>query len=122
MTLCNDIYKEKRINKKEYQTLLLLLNPFAPHITEEIWEKQKFTPKIYDSKWPICDETKLIKNSINLPVQINGKMRGTIEIVSDLKQEEILEKIKKDSVISKYISNDIKKIILVPNRIINIIC
>ena len=57
-----------------------------------------------------------------MPVQINGKMRGTIEIVSDLKQEEILEKIKKDSVISKYISNDIKKIILVPNRIINIIC
>ena len=122
MSLCNDIYKEKKINKKEFETLLLLLNPFAPHITEELWEKQNFTPKISEEKWPTYNENKLVKNVISLPVQINGKMRGTIQVPSNAGQEDILKLINQDSVISKYLTADIKKVILVPNRIINIIC
>ena len=122
MSLCNDIYKEKKINKKEFETLLLLLNPFAPHITEELWEKQNFTPKISEAKWPTYNENKLVKNVISLPVQINGKMRGTIQVPSNASQEDIMKLINQDNVISKYLTADIKKVILVPNRIINIIC
>ena len=122
MTLCNDIYKNKAINTAEFKTLLILLNPFAPHITEELWEKNNFTPMFKDVAWPSYDEKALIKQVINLPVQINGKMRGTVIVSPTDDQNQIIEIIKNDSNISKYLTGSIKKCILVPNRIINIIC
>ena len=123
MTLCNEIYKVGKINKKEYQTLVLLVSPFAPHIAEEIWERCKFEPEFKNASWPTFDESALVKDVINLPVQINGKMRGTIEVGTEESQEAIVEKIKNEPSLSKYLENSvIKKIILVPNRIINIIC
>ena len=122
MTLCNEIYKVKKINKFEYKTLLTLLNPFAPHMTEELWEINNFSPKFVDASWPSHDESALVKQFINLPVQINGKMRGTVEVSQSMTQEEIVEFIKLDANISKYVTAPIKKVILVPNRIINIIC
>lgn len=123
MTLCNEIYKVGKINKKEYQTLVLLVSPFAPHIAEEIWERCKFEPEFKNASWPTFNENALVKDVINLPVQINGKMRGTIEVGTEESQEAIVEKIKNEPSLSKYLENSvIKKIILVPNRIINIIC
>lgn len=122
MTLCNEIYKNRKINREEFKTLLILLNPFAPHITEELWEINKFSPEFKNVSWPNYDEKALVKNVISLPVQINGKMRGTIEVSPSAGQEEILNLVKSDSVISKYLTEPIKKVILVPNRIINIIC
>ncbi len=122
MSLCNEIYKNKKVNREEFKTLLILLNPFAPHITEELWELNKFSPEFKNVSWPTYDEKALVKNVISLPVQINGKMRGTIEVSPAAGQEEILSLIKADSVISKYLTEPIKKVILVPNRIINIIC
>lgn len=122
MTLCNEIYKNRKINREEFKTLLILLNPFAPHITEELWEINRFSPEFKNVSWPTYDEKALVKNVISLPVQINGKMRGTIEVSPSAGQEEILNLVKSDSVISKYLTEPIKKVILVPNRIINIIC
>ena len=122
MTLCNEIYKNRKINREEFKTLLILLNPFAPHITEELWEINKFSPEFKNVSWPTYDEKALVKNVISLPVQINGKMRGTVEVSPSAGQEEILNLVKSDSVISKYLTEPIKKVILVPNRIINIIC
>ena len=122
MSLCNEIYKNRKINREEFKTLLILLNPFAPHITEELWELNKFSPEFKNVSWPTCDEKALVKNVISLPVQINGKMRGTVGVSPSAGQEEILNLVKSDSVISKYLTEPIKKVILVPNRIINIIC
>ena len=122
MTLCNEIYKNRKINREEFKTLLIMLKTFAPHITEELWEINKFSPEFKNVSWPNYDEKALVKNVISLPVQINGKMRGTIEVSPSAGQEEILNLVKSDSVISKYLTEPIKKVILVPNRIINIIC
>ena len=122
MSLCNEIYKNRKINREEFKTLLILLNPFAPHITEELWEINKFSPEFKNVSWPTYDEKALVKNVISLPVQINGKMRGTVEVSPSAGQEEILNLVRSDSVISKYLTEPIKKVILVPNRIINIIC
>ena len=122
MSLCNEIYKNRKVNREEFKTLLILLNPFAPHITEELWELNKFSPEFKNVSWPTYDEKALVKNVISLPVQINGKMRGTVEVSPAAGQEEILSLIKTDPVISKYLTEPVKKVILVPNRIINIIC
>ena len=122
MTLTNEIYKIVKINKEEFKTLILLLSPFAPHLAEELWERCKFETEFKNAVWPTYDEAALVKDVIKLPVQINGKMRGTVEVSSTLTQDQILEIIKKDENISKYIGETIKKVILVPNRIINIIC
>jgi len=121
MTLTNDIYKVGKLSHGDYKSLLLILNPFAPHITEEIWERQGYSPKLNNTHWPRADEKALIRNKINLPVQINGKMRGLIEIDADATQSEILENIKMDTVVSKYLSAQIKKVIYIPGKIINII-
>ena len=68
--LANDVAKVGKINKAEYKTLLTLLNPFAPHITEEIWSAQNFEPSIKDAVWPVWDEAKLVKDEIEIAVQI----------------------------------------------------
>lgn len=121
MTLCNEVYKIGKINRAEYRTLILLISPFAPHVAEELWERCNFSPEFENAKWPTYEESALIKDLISLPVQINGKMRGTVEISPNSSQEEILNKIK-ESALAKYLTENIKKVILVPGRIINIIC
>ncbi|MDD4110743.1 MAG: leucine--tRNA ligase [Clostridia bacterium] len=121
MTLTNEIYKVGKLSHGDYKSLLLIMSPFAPHVTEEIWEKQGYKPALKDQVWPKVDEKALIKNKINLPVQFSGKMRGLIEISTDATQEEIIELIKKDENISKYLTGPIKKIIYISNKIINII-
>ena len=121
MTLSNEIYKLKRINKEEYRILILLLSPFAPHIAEELWERCNFEIEFKNASWPKYNEADLVKDLIKLPVQINGKMRGTVEVAPNETQENILEEIKKDPNIAKYLETEIRKVILVPGRIINII-
>lgn len=121
MTVTNEIYKVGKINDAEYKSLLLIMNPFAPHVTEEIWERQGYVPSLKDSKWPTADEKALKKEYVNLPVQIGGKMRGLIEIRTNEKQDSIVELIKNDKNISKYLTSEIKKVIYIPNKIINII-
>jgi len=121
MTLTNEVYRIGKLSHGDYKSLLLILSPFAPHITEEIWEKQGYTPSLQNASWPKANKKSLIKKTINLPVQVNGKMRGLIEISTDLPQSEILDIVNKDEVISKHITSQIKKVIYVPNKIINII-
>lgn len=121
MTLVNEIYKVGKINHADYRSLLLIMNPFAPHVTEEIWERQDYKPALKNAFWPKADEKALIKQTINLPVQIGGKMRGLIEIPTDSSQDEVLKKIKLDETLAKYLISPIRKIVYVQNKIINII-
>ncbi|MCL2771598.1 MAG: class I tRNA ligase family protein [Firmicutes bacterium] len=118
MTLLNDIKKAKTIGVEDYKTLLILLNPYAPHITEEIWEQMKFPKEISDQRWPIADEKKLVKNIINLPVQLNAKMKGTIEISPTAPEAEAKTKACAKLGIKV---NEIESVVYVPGRIINII-
>lgn len=121
MTVTNEIYKVGKLNNADYRALLLIMNPFAPHVTEEIWKNQGYKPSIKEAIWPKADEKALIKKEISLPVQICGKMRGLVEVSTDSSQESIMQKIKEDINISKYLDSGIKKVIYIPNKIINII-
>ena len=120
MSFINIIKKDKFITKEELRIFLILLNPLAPHITSEMYE-MIFSGNIINDEWPTYDEKYLVKNEINLPIQINGKMKKTILVDSSIEDEnEIIEIIKKQY--PDLIRNDIKKVIYVKGKIINIIC
>ena len=122
MTMVNEFVKAKRINKAEYKTFLQLLNPFAPHMTEEIWSIIGEEKEISQTPWPKYDEAKTIDNEIEIPVQINGKLKATVKVSKDITQEEIDKVVEKNETISNLIAdkNVIKKI-YVKGRIYNIV-
>ena len=119
MTFINVIRKDKFITKEELKIFLILLNPLAPHITSEIYEIV-FGGNIIDDEWPKYDEKYLSRNKINLPIQINGKMKKTILVDSSIEDENVII----DMIKSEYpnmIKSDIKKVIFIKGKIINII-
>ena len=122
MTMVNEFVKAKRINKAEYKTFLQLLNPFAPHMTEEIWSIIGEEKEISQTPWPKYDEAKTIDDEIEIPVQINGKLKATVKVSKDITQEEIDKVVEKNETISNLIAdkNVIKKI-YVKGRIYNIV-
>ncbi len=122
MSLLNDIYKEGSITRGELRTFLLLLNPTAPHITEEMWQIAGFEGYLHDAAWPSYDEAKTIDASIEIVVQANGKIRGKMTVPTGLSREE-LEKLVMESEEAKAIveGKQIVKIICVPDKLINIV-
>lgn len=119
MIFMKKIKEDGYITKEELRQFLIVLNPLAPHITSEIYESV-FNKDILDDSWPKYDENKLTKSEINFPIQINGKMRGTLAVDRKISKEELMDKIKAEGKIQ--IDFDaIKKIIFVPEKIINII-
>jgi len=121
MKLVNRFYHENSINKKEFATLLVLLYPFAPHLSEELNEMLG-NDSITTLKWPTYDESKLIETEVTISISINGKMRATVTVKKDLEQEKLIELAKQQENIIKYIEGkEIKKVIVVPNKVVNII-
>ena len=105
-------------------TLLLLLAPFAPHMTEELWESLGFAESgmICQQSWPVCDESKLVDASVTIAVQVGGKLRSTVEVPVDSEQDFILAEALKDPKVAKFTDGmDIVKVILVKNKLINLI-
>ncbi len=122
MTMVNEFTKAKKINKKEYETFLQLLNPFAPHITEEIWQRLGHTDELAYRKWPEYDEAKTLDEMIDLPIQVNGKLRANIDIMKDASNDEVKTQVHNCEKIKSYIEGkEIVKEIYVPNRIYNIV-
>ena len=122
MTMMNEFTKLKRINKAEYKTFITLLNPFAPHLTEEMNQVAGFEEELAYTEWPSYDEEKTIENVINLPVQINGKLRANIDINKDEDQASVKEKIYANEKIKSYTDGaTIVKEIYIPNKIYNIV-
>lgn len=122
MILSNDIAKVGRINKAEYKTLLTLLNPFAPHITEEIWTKQGFEPHIKDATWPTYDENKLVKDEVEYALQINNKIITRENLSTSLSNEEIENYVKNNSTILNALNGkSIVKVIVIKDRLVNVI-
>ena len=120
MTMVNEFYRLKRINKAEFNTFLILLNPIAPHITEELFEMIGNTKTIAESSWPTYDEAKTIDDEIELPVQINGKLKGTVSIALD-GDEEAVKKLVHDKISNLLDGKHIIKEIYVKNKIYNIV-
>ena len=122
MILLNEMDKKESISKKDYRTLLCLLNPFAPHITEEINELCSLGERFTNSEWPSYDEEKTQDDSLEIGVQVNGKLRGTIKVKKDEAKDIVESLALKENNVSKHIEGkEIVKVIIVPNRIVNIV-
>ena len=122
MTMVNEFTKAKRINKAEYKTLLQLLNPFAPHMTEEIWSILGESKQIAYTSWPKYDEAKTIDDEIEIPVQINGKLKATVTVPKDSEQDAVDKAVEENETIKSLTEgkNIIKKI-YVKGKIYNIV-
>ncbi|MBO7515361.1 MAG: leucine--tRNA ligase, partial [Lachnospiraceae bacterium] len=119
MALVNDFFKAEKVTRGEFKTLLQLLNPVAPHITEELWEVCGFEKRLYQNTWPEYDEAKTVENTVEIAVQINGKTRTTINIAKDCDKDTAIAA-GKEALGSK-LTGTILKEIYVPGRIINIV-
>ena len=122
MALINDIAAQKQINRAELKTFLIILNPFAPHITEEIWQQQGFGGMITGQKWPTYDEDKCREDTIEIVLQVNGKIRARIQVAAAATNDEILALAKQnDEVAAQLEGKTIVKEICVPGKLCNFV-
>ena len=119
MALLNDFYKKGSVTADEFKTLLILLNPVAPHITEELWSVKNYGGYVYQQTWPEFDETKTVESTVEIAVQINGKTKATLAIGKEDPKDEVITKAK-EAIADKLTGNVIKEI-YVPGRIVNIV-
>ena len=119
MTMLNDFSKAGKITKGELKTYLILLNPVAPHITEEMWEAIGENGRVYQQTWPEYDEAKTVESTVEIAVQINGKTKSTINIAKDADKDSVIAAAKE--ALGSRLSGNIIKEIYVPGRIVNIV-
>ncbi|WP_130818866.1 leucine--tRNA ligase [Anaerococcus vaginimassiliensis] len=122
MTLLNEMKAKGKITRKDFKTYLILLNPVAPHMTEELWEMMEFDGELNQTSWPSYDEDKLTFDSFEMPVQINGKVRGKVLMANNASKDDAIKAASEDDNIKSYIEGkEIRKIIYVPGKILNIV-
>lgn len=119
MALLNDFYKKGSVTADEFKTLLILLNPVAPHITEELWSVKNYGGYVYQQTWPEFDEAKTVESTVEIAVQINGKTKATLAIGKEDPKDEVIAKAKE--VIADKLTCNVIKEIYVPGRIVNIV-
>ena len=122
MSLLNEIYAKGSINRAEMKTYLLLLNPFAPHITEELWQQCGFEGMLNEASWPVYDEKKCVDATVELAVQVCGKIRARINVPADIYSADAIALAKQQETVSREIEGkNIIKELYVPGRLINIV-
>ena len=122
MKMTNEFYKDKVINKAEYKTFLQLLNPFAPHMTEELFSILGETKTINETPWPVYDEAKTIDDEIEIPVQLNGKVKAVVLVAKEASEEDVKAVVAANESVQKAIDGKtIVKEIYVKGRIYNIV-
>ncbi|MFM2381695.1 MAG: leucyl-tRNA synthetase [Candidatus Parcubacteria bacterium] len=120
MIFLNGTEKEG-LSKESYTTFLRLLAPFAPHLTEELWSDLGHTTSIHIETFPVADKKLTQDDTVNLAVQINGKMRGTILVSANAEESEVVSLVTKSEQFKKYVEGEVRKVIYVPKKIINCI-
>ena len=121
MTLLNTIYENGSINRAEYGALLRILNPFAPHMTEEIYQNV-FSKILSEQSWPAYDDALCVEKTVEMAVQVNGKLRGRIRVPTDADAEIVLGIAKADEVVGAALAGKtLVKEIVVPNKIVNLV-
>ncbi len=122
MIAVNEIEKIGSVTRSQYEILLKLLAPFAPHVTEELWYAVGNKKSIHIADWPKFDPSLIVENEVNIAVQVNGKIRGSFKAAADLSKEELEMIAKKLPEVVKWIQDkNITKVIVVPNRLVNIV-
>ena len=119
MALINDFYKRNAVTAGEYKTLLALLNPVAPHITEELWQAAGYEGRVYQAAWPVYDEAKTVEAAVEIGVQVNGKLRVTVTVPKDMDKDAVITAAKE--ALGDKLAGTIVKEIYVPGRIVNIV-
>ncbi len=121
MTLVNE-FSQKGCNKAELKTLTILLNPFAPHVTEEMWQVMNFGGMVNEAQWPTYDEEKTKENSVEIVIQVMGKVRSKLTVPVDMPKDEVLAAAKADAKIAELLDGkEIKKEIYVPGKLVNFV-
>ena len=116
----NDYSKKEALDQKTMETLLILLSPFAPHIAEELWEQLGHKTSIFDESWPEYEAEQMKEDVLIIPIQINGKMRGMVEVAAGAAKEEVLAKAK-EVVAGRVAGASLVKEIYVPGKIVNLV-
>jgi len=125
MALVNDFYANG-CSKGDMRTLLLLLSPFAPHISEELWEMLGFAQEtgrmICQMSWPAYDESKTVASTVDMAVQVKGKLRGTVTVPVDSEEAAVVEAAKQVEKVARALEGmEIVKVIHVKNKLVNLI-
>ena len=122
MSLVNDFYKKASVTKAEYKTLLTLLNPVAPHMTEELWETFGNGKLLSLEPWPVYDEAKTVDDEVEIVVQINGKIRDKMMIAAGLdKAETEKAAMESDKIKALVEGKTVVKVIAIPGKLVNIV-
>ena len=129
MELTNEIYRYKELEdvnlgllRSAAEKLVLLLSPFTPHVCEELWEALGFVEPVYKAQWPAYDEKALVKDSVEIVVQINGKVKAKLEVPSGLSKEEFEKTCMNEQAVKALTDGkDVVKVIAVPNKLLNIV-
>ena len=119
MSLINDFYKAGKVTRDEFKTLLILLNPVEPHMTEELWQIMNYGGRLYQTSWPTYEEAKTVESEVEIAVQVNGKVRATIKIAADISKEDAIAAGK--AAVADKLTGQIVKEIYVPGRLVNIV-
>ena len=122
MICVNELQQQKCCNKQVLETLIVLLAPFTPHLSEELWEALGNTNTVCDAQWPTWNEEYLKEDSITYAISFNGKTRFTIDFPADASKEEIQKTALESEQSAKYIAGlNVVKVIVVPNKLVNIV-
>lgn len=123
MTLLNNIYDAGEINRAELKTLLILVNPFAPHVTEEMWSTLGYGEMLAkDAVWPTYDPEKCVDSTIEIAVQVNGKLRGKLVVAADISAEDAIAAAKADEKVQSFLTDkNVVKEIYVPGKLVNLV-
>jgi len=122
MEYINVLRRAERVpHVAEVTPLVLLAAPFAPHITEELWEMLGNTTSVFDARWPAVDESLMREDAFDLVVQVNGKTRGKVSVAKAVTQDDALAAVQGDAALSRFVTGVPKKVIFVPGRLINIV-
>ena len=118
----DDSHKGRSVVRESLETIILLLSPIVPHICHELWKKLNYKTSLIDEKWPNADKLALAKDSIEIVVQVNGKLRSRIIVDVNADEEKIKSLVIKDKNVQRYIGkNKVKNIIIVPGRLVNVV-
>jgi len=122
MILVNEMEKSESVAREDFETLLVLLSPFAPHMAEELWERMGNASPILSAMWTEADPKFLKENTVEMVVQINGKLRARLRIAAGLSQEDAESAARTNVLVAKHLEGkEIRKIIFVPDRLMNFV-
>ena len=122
MSLLNSIQNTGGITRGEFKTYLILLNPFAPHMTEELWQQAGFDGMLNEAEWPTYDEAKCADSTVQIAVQVNGKIKARIDIPADISADDAIAQAKQnDAVVSAIGGGTVIKELYVPKKLVNIV-